>query len=89
MMNSFNFKIVSFDKLVLDESVKSCTVFTPKGKIGFKAHHEAFVSTLKENSVVEYQLESGEVRDVTVANGLFSFKDNTCTLLALFDSQRS
>ena len=84
-MNTFNLKIVSFDKLVLDEPVTYCTVFTPKGKIGFKAHHEAFVSTLAEGSKVEYQLASGERRDVCVANGLFSFKDNICTLLALFE----
>ena len=84
-MNVFHLKILSFDKLVLDEAVTYCSVFTPTGKIGFKAHHEAFVSTLAEGSKVEYQLASGEHRDVYVANGLFSFKDNICTLLALFE----
>lgn len=83
-MNTFNLKIVSIDKLILDESVTDCIVETSKGKIGFKAHHEAFVSTLEKNSKIEYRLESGEKKDVEIASGLFAFKDNSCTLLALF-----
>ena len=88
-MNSFHLKILSFDKLLLDEAVTYCSVFTPKGKIGFKAHHEAFVSTLAEGSKVEYELLSGERRDISVESGLFSFKDNICTLLALFKDNKN
>jgi len=87
-MNDFNLKIVSFDKIVLDEPVIYCTVYTPKGKIGVKAHHEAFVSTLKENSFVEYTLVSGELKSIKIANGLFSFKDNQSTVLAGFEENK-
>jgi F0F1-type ATP synthase epsilon subunit len=87
-MNDFNLKIVSFDKIVVDESVTYCAVYTPKGKIGFKAHHEAFVSTLREKSAVEYTLASGESKSVDIDNGLFSFKDNNATLLAGFDDKK-
>ncbi len=83
-MNTFNLKIVSVDNIVVDEAVTYCAVVTPKGKIGFKAHHEAFVSTLEENSKIEYRFESGESKDTEIANGLFSFKENSCTILALF-----
>ncbi len=84
-MNTFNLKIVSIDNLLLDEAVSYCIVETAKGKLGFKAHHEAFVSTLEKDSKVEYRLESGEMKSVNIANGLFSFKNNSCTLLVLFD----
>ena len=88
-MNTFNLKIVSFDKVVIDKPVVYCTVFTPSGKIGFKARHEAFVSVLKENSKVEYILENDESATFDVPNGLFSFKDNSCTLLIGCSSDES
>jgi len=85
MKKEFNLKIVSFDKIVVDEAVTYCRVCTPKGEIGFKAHHEAFVSTLKDNSIVEYTLISGESKSIVVFNGLFSFKDNSSTLVGVFE----
>jgi F0F1-type ATP synthase epsilon subunit len=86
-MNTFNLKIVSFEKIFLDEPVTYCAIYTSTGKIGFKANHEAFMSVLKENSQIEYTLKSGSQKKVALLNGLFTFKDNACTITIFQDNE--
>lgn len=79
-MDSFNLKIVSFEKVLLNKPVLYCAIYTETGKIGFEARHETFVSTLKEGSRIEYRDESGKEDSLQVKNGLFLFKDNSCII---------
>ena len=81
MKNSFQLKIITFDKILLNETAVYCAVNTGKGKIAFKARHEPFVSTLQKNSKIEYTLENDEQSYIEISNGLFSFRDNKCTIL--------
>lgn len=79
-MNFFNLKIVTFDKVLIDEQASYCAVFTRSGKMGFEARHEAFVSVLKDNSRIEYKSKSGKNGLLEIKNGLFEFSDNSCTV---------
>ena len=85
-MNYFDLQIVTFEKLLVDEQVTSCAVYTETGKIGFKALHEAFISILRENSEVEFINKAGKKNIVKITNGIFSFKNNTCVITAYVDS---
>ena len=79
-MNTFSLQIVSFNKALVDEQAAYCAVETATGKIGFKAHHEPFVSVLQNDSEIEYQIASKGVQKVKIQNGLFSFIDNKCSI---------
>ncbi len=78
-MNTFKLKIVSLDKTFFDGEAVYCSVVTKSGKIGFKAHHEPFVSVIKNNSQIEYQDQSGKKESVKITGGLFAFENNECT----------
>ena len=79
-MKKFKLKIVSFSRVTFEGLATYCSIITPGGKIGFKANHEPFVSVLKDNSVIEYQIDSGKKERVEIQNGLFAFDKNECTI---------
>lgn len=79
-MNSFNLKIVTFDKILFEGDVLYCAIRTLEGKFGFKARHEAFVTVLKENSSIECKLRDQHTKKIDISNGLFVFRNNSCTI---------
>ena len=79
-MREFNLKIVSFNKVIFEGSATYCSIITQEGKMGFKANHEPFVSVLKDDSEIEYQVDSSKKELIKIQNGLFSFDKNECTI---------
>jgi len=79
-MDTFNLKIVSFDKILLEKEVVYCAIYTETGKTGFKFRHESFVTVLQENSSIEYDDFEGDNGNIPILNGLFSFRDNHCII---------
>ena len=51
--------------------------------MGFEANHEPFLGTLQEGSSIQIKDASLKEKEITIASGMFIFKDNTCTISAL------
>ncbi len=80
MKNTFDLIIAAHNSLIYKGPAVYCGVTTPAGSLGLEAHHEPFLTVLKENSLIHYRTPSAEKKSVAVRNGLLSFKHNTCVM---------
>lgn len=82
-MNIFTLTIVSDSKTLFNGPAIYCRVTTLSGSMGFEANHEPFLGTLQEGSSIQIKDASLKEKEITIASGMFIFKDNTCTISAL------
>ncbi len=79
-MKTFSLTIISDTKLIFKGKALYCGVTTLTGSLGLEAFHEPLLGILKDNSEINYTVKSGGQSSVAVENGMFSFKNNTCTI---------
>lgn len=79
-MNTFTLTIVACKAVVFKGQARLCRVVTSEGAIGLEARHEPLLAVLKEGSDIVYTDATGKAFSIAVANGLLSFKENTCTI---------
>ena len=80
-MRTFNLRIATLDKTLLDGDVVHCRIRTANGSIGLEARHEPFLAALAPESTVEVRNEGGEVSSFPVSEGMLSFAGNRCLIL--------
>ncbi len=51
--------------------------------MGFEANHEPFLCTLKEGSAIQVKDAASKETEITIANGMLSFKNNSCIVTVL------
>ena len=79
-MEKFKLVISSPTSTVYNGETEHCAVFTPLGKMGLEARHEAILAVLQSHTEIAFRDETGADRNVAIENGLLSFADNVCTV---------
>ncbi len=82
-MDTFKLVIVSDSKTLFSGEALYCSVTTQSGSMGFEANHEPFLCILQEGSAIQIRDASSKETEISIAGGMFRFKDNTCTISAL------
>ena len=82
-MKTFKLIVISDSKTLFSGKILYCSVRTPSGSMGFEANHEPFLTTLEEGSDIEVKDASSKTTTLTIEKGLFSFRDNLCTITVL------
>ena len=79
-MNKLTFKIVTPEKLVLQEEVDEVILPTQEGQIAILKDHIPLVSTLRPGELV--MKKDGRETPLAVSGGFIEVRDNTVTVLA-------
>ena len=82
-MQTFTLTIVSDSKTRFNGPALYCSVTTLSGSMGFEANHEPFLCTLKEGSAIQVKDAASKETEITIANGMLSFKNNSCIVTVL------
>lgn len=81
-MDSFQFELVSPEKLLISEEVQHVVVPGVEGEFGVLAHHAPLLSTLKPGIVKVYKTEGGEPERLFVKGGFADVNPKGLTILA-------
>ena len=81
MADSFNFELVSPEKLLLSEAVSEVILPGTDGEMTVMAHHAPVMTTIKPG-IVTVRTEGGENQRFVVLGGFADILPDTCTLLA-------
>ncbi|WP_020179837.1 F0F1 ATP synthase subunit epsilon [Methylopila sp. M107] len=81
-MDSFQFELVSPEKLLISEEVSHVVVPGVEGEFGVLAHHAPLLSTLKPGIVKVYKTEGGEPERLFVQGGFADVNPKGLTILA-------
>ena len=81
-MRTFKLLIISSKETIFDGEAQCCRVVTDSGSMGFEAMHEPMVAILKKDTDIHIRDAEGKSSLVPIAEGILSFKDNTCTITA-------
>lgn len=77
----FRLSIVTPERVVYDDNVRSMTVPGIDGYLGILAHHAPIITALKPGKI-EYFDESGQLFILSVSNGFVEVSNNVATILA-------
>lgn len=80
MADTFNFELVSPERLLMSEEVEQVDVPGSEGDFGVLAHHAPFISTLRPG-LMKVRIE-GRTSEIFVRGGLAEVRDNALTVLA-------
>ncbi len=81
MAESFNFELVSPERLLLSESVNEVIIPGTDGEMTVMANHAPVMTTIKPG-IVEVRAESGDSKRYVVFGGFADILPEGCTLLA-------
>ena len=81
-MDSFQFELVSPEKLLISEEVSHVVVPGAEGEFGVLAHHAPLLSTLKPGIVTVYKTEGGAPEKLFVRGGFADVNPKGLTILA-------
>lgn len=81
-MDTFQFELVSPEKLLISEEVQHVVVPGVEGEFGVLAHHAPLLSTLKPGVVKVYKTEGGEPERLFVQGGFADVNPKGLTILA-------
>ena len=81
MADSFNFELVSPERLLLSEAVSEVILPGTDGEMTVMAHHAPVMTTIKPG-IVTVRTEGGENQRFVVFGGFADILPDTCTLLA-------
>ena len=81
-MDSFQFELVSPEKLLISEEVSHVVVPGVEGEFGVLAHHAPLLSTLKPGIVTVYKTEGGAPEKLFVRGGFADVNPKGLTILA-------
>lgn len=79
---SFEFKIVTPERVVMSEVVKQVTISTAAGEITVLPHHLSLVSLLKPGEVRATLHDSDVMVSMAVSGGFIEVRDNRVLILA-------
>lgn len=79
-MRTFKLLIISSDEAIFDDEAQYCKITTEIGSIGFEAMHEPMIAVLRKNTDIHLRDAEGKSRLIPVAEGILSFKNNTCSI---------
>jgi len=82
-VDTFKLTIVSDSKTLYSGQAVFCSITTLSGSMGFEANHEPFLCTLKEGSAIQVKDAASKETEITIANGMLSFKNNSCIVTVL------
>lgn len=80
MADTFNFELVSPERLLMSEQVEQVDVPGSEGEFGVLAHHAPFISTLRPG-LMRIRVE-GRISQIFVRGGLAEVRANSLTVLA-------
>lgn len=81
-MDSFQFELVSPEKLLISEEVQHVVVPGVEGEFGVLAHHAPLLSVLRPGVVQVYKTEGGEPEKLFVRGGFADVNPKGLTILA-------
>jgi F-type H+-transporting ATPase subunit epsilon len=81
-MDSFQFELVSPEKLLISEEVQHVVVPGVEGEFGVLAHHAPLLSVLRPGVVQVYKTEGGEPEKLFVRGGFADVNPRGLTILA-------
>lgn len=81
-MDSFQFELVSPEKLLISEEVQHVVVPGVEGEFGVLAHHAPLLSVLKPGVVKVFKTEGGEPERLYVKGGFADVNPKGLTILA-------
>lgn len=81
-MDSFQFELVSPEKLLISEEVQHVVVPGAEGEFGVLAHHAPLLSTLKPGVVQVFSTEGGQPKRLFVRGGFADVNPKGLTILA-------
>lgn len=81
-MDSFQFELVSPEKLLISEEVQHVVVPGVEGEFGVLAHHAPLLSVLRPGVVQVYKTEGGEPERLFVRGGFADVNPKGLTILA-------
>lgn len=81
-MDSFQFELVSPEKLLISEEVSHVVVPGVEGEFGVLAHHAPLLSTLKPGVVTVFKTEGGAPEKLFVKGGFADVNPKGLTILA-------
>lgn len=79
--NTFQFSLVSPEKILMSGDVRMVTVPGSEGEFGVLAHHAPILSSLKDG-IVTVEMDDGASERIFVAGGFADMNENICTILA-------
>lgn len=80
-MRTFDLRIATLEKTLLEGKAVHCRARTDHGSIGFEARHEPFLAALQTDSHIEVRDPEGNTHRFAVDDGLLSFAGNRCLIL--------
>ena len=80
MADTFNFELVSPERLLMSEEVEQVDVPGSEGDFGVLAHHAPFISTLRPG-LMKIRA-GGRISEIFVRGGLAEVRANSLTVLA-------
>lgn len=80
-MKLFTLKIITPEKLVLEEPIVQATLPVVRGEVTLLADHVPFIGALKNGGEILIKTENDE-RMLAISGGFVEFHDNTLTVLA-------
>ena len=81
-MRTFKLLIITSNEAIFDNEAQCCRIITDSGSIGFEAMHEPMIAVLRKNTDIHVRDAEGKSRLIPAAEGILSFKDNTCSITA-------
>lgn len=78
-MAELHLKIVTPEKLILDEEVSQVNVSTEQGEIGILPHHANLMAKLEPGELVIKR--AGKVESMAIGDGFLQVADNTLTVM--------
>lgn len=81
MATSYRLRVVTPERVVIDQDATEIIVRTTEGEIGILAHHMQIISPLVPHIMTIYDVD-GKTMQITVSGGFIEVKDDGVTLLA-------
>ena len=78
-MSQLHLKIVTPEKLILDEEVSQVNVSTQEGEIGILPHHANLMAKVKPGELVIKR--SGKIDSLAIGGGFLQVSDNIVTVM--------
>ena len=78
-MSQLHLKIVTPEKLLVDEEVSQVNVSTEQGEIGILPHHANLMAKLEPGELIIKK--NGKVESLAVGDGFLQVADNTLTIM--------